>query len=205
VRPRFRPGEAVRVVRQPEGARAPLGEGVVEDVDGPAEGRAGWAVSVRVGTALWVLPEDDLEAVAPSAVTAPERIDTLRLRLVTELTDGVEAARVAEQLETALRSVVGPATLELEAERHWADPYHYEFEVAIVPLGDAVSTLHALVAAGGDGWLSCRDDGWRCHLWWSAEHEDGFLVPEVHGAELVLLPWGSPVRRPDEERPLVSV
>jgi 16S rRNA C967 or C1407 C5-methylase (RsmB/RsmF family) len=26
VRPRFRPGEAVRVVRQPEGARTPLGE-----------------------------------------------------------------------------------------------------------------------------------------------------------------------------------
>ena len=77
----------VRVVRQPEGARSPLREGVVEDVVGPAEGGAGWAVAVRVGDALWVLPEDDLESSGPHAEPPPERIDTLQLRLVTELTE----------------------------------------------------------------------------------------------------------------------
>jgi hypothetical protein len=69
-----------------------------------------------------------------------------------------------------------------------------------------VEALRALVAAGGDRWLSCRDDGWRCELWWHAEeHEPGFLVPEVRGAEVLFLPWSSPALRPEDERPLVTV
>jgi len=174
-------------------------------VVGPNEGGAGWAVAIRVGEALWVVPEDDLEATSPGVDLAPERVDTLQLRLVTELADGVEAARVAERIDAELRAVVGPSVLSIEAERHWAEPYCYELDVTVRPLGDPVDALRALVAAGHDGWLSCRDDGWRCDLWWSAnDDEPGFLVPKVRGAELTFLPWSSPARRPESERPLVT-
>jgi hypothetical protein len=179
---------------------------VVDDVVGPTEDGAGWAVAVRIGAALWVLPEEELVATGPSSAGSRERVDTLQLRLVTDLTDGIEAAQVAERLDAGLRLVVGPAVLSIEAERHWAEPYWYELEVAVRPLGDALTAFRALAAAGGDGWLSCRDDGWRCELWWNAEEDEpGFLVPEVRGAEVTFLPWSSPARRPDTERPLVSV
>jgi hypothetical protein len=197
IRPRFREGEVVR---------SPLGEGVVDDVAGPTEDGAGWAILLRIGDELWVLPEDDLEAVAAQTDPPSERVDSLELRLVTELADGVEAARVADRVDDGVRAVVGPSILTIVAERHWAEPYFYEFDVSVRPLGDAVEALRALVAAGGDRWLSCRDDGWRCELWWHAEeHEPGFLVPEVRGAEVSFLPWSSPALRPEGERPLVSV
>jgi len=184
----------------------PLGEGIVEDVVGPAEGGTGWAVAVQVGEALWVLPEDSLEAKAPGGVGGAERLDTLELRLVTDLTDGVQAARVAEQIESTLRTLIGPSLIEITAERHWAEPFHYELDVNVSPLGDAVEAFRALAGAGRNGWLSCRDDGWRCDLWWSDdEDEAGFLVPEVYGAEVTFLPWSSPLQRPEQERPLVSV
>lgn len=195
----------MRVVRQPDGARAPLDEGTVEDVVGPADGADGWAVTVRVGAELWLLPEGDLEPESPGSVGGTERNDTLLLRLVTDLTDGIHAARVAEQIDGVLRTIVGPSILEIEAERHWAEPFQYELEVNLRPLGDAVEAFRAIAAAGGD-WLSCRDDGWRCSLWWSADEDDaGFLVPEVRGAEVTLFPWSNPARRPEHERPLVSV
>jgi len=196
----------VRVIRQPAGARSPLGEGIVEDVVGPTEDGGGWAVSLRAGDELWVLPEDDLEAKAPHPDPPAERVDSLQLRLVTELADGVETARVADRIEDEIRAVVGPSLLTIVAERHWAEPYFYELDVSVCPLGDAVGALYALVAAGGDGWLSCRDDRWRCDLWWNAEEDEpGFLVREVRGAELAFLPWSSPAFRPEGERPLVSV
>jgi hypothetical protein len=179
---------------------------VVEDVVGPTDSGTGWAVAVRIDEALWVLPEDDLEPTSPRVDPAPERIDTLELHLVTELTDGVEAASVAERIEDEVRAVVGPAILSLEAERHWSKPYRYELEVTVRPLEDAITALRSLVAVGYDCWLSCRDDGWRCDLWWQAEEDEpGFLVPEVRGAHVTFLPWGSPARRPEGERPLVSV
>jgi hypothetical protein len=208
IKPRFREGELVRIVRQPHRARSPLGEGVVEDVVGPTEDGTGWAAAVRVGDALWVLAEDDLESAQPHAASAnEERFDTLQLRLVTELTDGVEAASVAEQIDATLRELIGPAILEIEAERHWAEPYNYELDVSVRPLGDPITALRALVDVGGDGWLSCRDDGWRCDLWWNADDEDepGYLVHEVRGAEITFLPWESPTRRPEEDRPLVKL
>ncbi len=100
IKPRFREGEVVRIVRQPARARSPLGEGVIEDVVGPTEDGTGWAAAIRVDDELWVLAEDDLESAGPPASPAqPERFDTLQLRLVTELTDGVEAARVADLIE----------------------------------------------------------------------------------------------------------
>jgi hypothetical protein len=153
-----------------------------------------------------VLAEDDLEATAQHQDAPAERVDTLELRLVTELADGVEAAYAADRIDDEIRAVVGPSILTIVAERHWAEPYFYELDVSVRPLGDAVAALRALVTAGRDGWLSCRDDGWRCDLWWNAdEDEPGFLVPEVRGAEVAFLPWSSPAFRPEGERPLVSV
>lgn len=197
----------MRLLRQPEDARIPAGEGTVEDVVGPDEDGSGWTVSVRLGDELLVLPEGDLEAVATGAVGGPERSDTIVLRLVTALTDGVEAAQVAEQVDESVRSLAGPAIVELTAERHWADPFYYEFDVIVRPLRVAVDAFRALVTAGASGWISCEDDGWRCDLWWSADDDDapGYLVPEVRGAEVTYFPWSSPARRPEADRPLVTV
>lgn len=198
----------MRILRRPDGARSPLGEGVVEDVVGPTEDGRGWACAVRAADELLVLPEDDLEPIhAQAAPPVDERFDTLQLRLVTELTDGVEAARVAELIEATVREHVGQSIVEIEAERHWAEPYNYELDVSVQPLSNSIDALRVLVDAGGGGWLSCRDDGWRCDLWWNADDEDdpGFLVPEVRGAELTYLPWESPARRPEEDRPLVRL
>jgi hypothetical protein len=136
-----------------------------------------------------------------------ERRDCIELRLFTEITDGIDAARVAETIERELVELLGGAAVTIEAERHWSEPYNYELGVTIHPLDDPVEALRRLIDAGGDGWLSCRDDGWRCDLWWSdaADEDDSLIVPEVHGAELSFLPWRSPRRRPDDERPLVVV
>jgi hypothetical protein len=153
-----------------------------------------------------VLAEGDLEAVVVHADPPPERVDALELHLVTELADGVEAARVADRVDDELRAVVGPSILTIVAERHWAEPYFYELDVSVRPLGDAVEALRALVAAGGPRWIACRDDGWRCDLWWHADDVGpGLLVPEVRGAEVAFLPWSSPTFRPEGERPLVTV
>ena len=163
---------------------------------------------MRIDGALWVLAENDLEATGGrGGAPPPEKLDTLQLRLVTELTDGVYAARVSEHIDETVRELVGPAILAIEAERYWAEPFHYELDVSVRPLGDPVAALRALADAGGDGWISCRDDGWRCDLWWHAEDDDdpGYIVPEVRGAELTFLPWENPARRPEEERPLVRL
>jgi hypothetical protein len=199
IRPRFRHGEVVRLGSPPR-------DGVVEDLVGPAESGDGWAVSVRVGDQLLVVPEDELESTSPVAELQPERHDTIVLRLVTDLTDVTEAARAARDIEEQLRLLLGAADVSVEAERHWAEPFYYELDVTVRPHGDAVTALRLLVVAGKDGWLSCADDGWRCNLWWTADDDDpGFLVAEVRGAEVTLLPWSSPDRRPDGERPLVTV
>ena len=130
----------------------------------------------------------------------------LQLRVVTPLTDSAAAAETAESIEHALRDLIGHCRISVEAERHWADPYHYELDVAVEPYGDPVEALQIVAEAGGDGWLSCIDDGWRCSLWWSRPDEDSlFLVPHISGAEVVFLPWDDPSRRPESERPLVAV
>jgi hypothetical protein len=220
VRPRFRQGE---VVRLPAGAPR-SGEAIVDDVAGPDDDGVGWIVHVWVDEpdgprSLWTFPE---AALTPTGAVedargrrldgrqlppAEERFDTLRLRLVTELTDSVVAARMAERLDAELRGLVGPCVIAVEAERHWAEPYHYELEVVARPLGDAVAALRALADSGGEGWLACTDDGWRCDLWWSADEDDDavLLLSEVRGAEVSFLPWSSPARRPANEQPLISV
>jgi len=216
VKPRFREGE---VVRLPDGA-----EGVVDDVAGPNEAGTAWTVAVWVdddshgGRASRVVEEAELEPtglaegpdgdrLAAAALHDPdERRTRLQLRVVTALTDSAVAAQVAELIEGAIRDLVGPATIAIEAERHWADPFQYELDVYVEPYGNAVAGLQAVADAGGEGWLSCTDDGWRCDLWWSRPDDDAvFLAPEVSGAELTFLPWDSPARRPEAERPLVAV
>jgi hypothetical protein len=216
VKPRFREGEIVFL----EGTDA---EGVVEDVHGPDDEGLGWAVSVWVedpgrGRSMWVVSEADLEptgfAEGPdgrrirvnTVPPAAERRTTLQFRIVTAITESVEAAEVAETIEHVLRDLVGHCRISVEAERHWADPYHYELDVAVEPYGDAVEALQIVAEAGGEGWLSCVDDGWRCTLWWSRPDDDSlFLVPEVAGAEVAFLPWDDPSWRPESERPLVAV
>ena len=113
----------MRVIRQPAGARSPLGEGIVEDVVGPTEDGAGWAVSLHVGDELCVLAEDDLEAVVVHPDPSPERVDTLELRLVTELADGVEAARAADRIDEEIRGVItSKGTLDVLLETGWIRP-----------------------------------------------------------------------------------
>lgn len=213
----------MRLVHPPEGGPY---EVVVEELGGPDEAGSGWMFSVSTddprtgGRSFWLLPEDELEPtgeaetrdgrrVPVESLPAPgERRTSLLVRLATSLTESHEAAQVAEQIEETLRELVGPSRIAVEAERHWADPYNYELQVTIAPLGDPVEALQRLADEGEDGWLTCRDDGWRCDLWWRrpADEDDMlFLAPEVHGAEIAFLPWDSPARRPELERPLVAV
>jgi hypothetical protein len=221
MKPRFREGEIVRLAGDPGPASI---EAVVDDIAGPDDAGAGWAVSVTVerpgrgGRSVWVVREDELESTGfaegpdgervPVAVVPPaaERRTVLELRVVTSLTDSSLAAQVAENIELALRDLVGHCRISIEAERHWADPFHYELDVSVEPLGDPVEALLTIAEAGMDGWLSCIDDGWRCNLWWSQPDDDAvFLVPEIHGAEVSFLPWDDPSLRPESERPLVAV
>jgi len=216
MKPRFREGEIVRLT----GTDA---EAVVDEVAGPDDDGLGWAVSLWVdvpdrGRTVWVLPETDLrstgfaegpdgERIPVNAVPpAAERRTALQLRVVTSVIDSAVAAQVAENIEESLRDLVGHCRIAIEAERHWADPYHYELDVAVEPYGDPVEALQIVAEAGGDGWLSVLDDGWRCNLWWSRPDEDSiFLAPEISGAEVSFLPWDDPSRRPESERPLVAV
>lgn len=219
--PRLRKGEIVRLLAEPGG------EGVVDEIAGPDDEGASWNVTVRFGTgvgargldSLVLLPEAALEPtgfaeddrgqrVILDDVPAEDELRTcLELRFFTEIADGIDAARVAEEIERELVDILDGATVSIEAERHWSEPFNYELGVTIVPRGDPVEALRSIADAGGGGWLACRDDGWRCELWWSSAHDDDsiLIVPEVHGAEVVFLPWSSPARRPVSERPLVAV
>lgn len=194
---------------------------MVEDVAGPNEEGTAWNVMLRIGDdcKLLVRAEAELEpsglaedeqgepVPADDLPLPEERRDRVELRLVTDITNGIDAARVAAAVERELLELVGAATVSIEAERHWSEPFNYELDVTIEPMDDPVTALRELAEAGSDGWLSCADDGWRCDLWWSdTEDEDAiFLVPEIRGAEVVFLPWRSPRRRPEADRPLVEV
>jgi hypothetical protein len=218
--PRFRAGEVVRVVHVSTARE----EAVVEEVAGPNEEGNGWLLTLRLcsegeGDAMIVLGENDLEATGFAEDDGGQRVplsalpepaapaDCLELRLFTEITDSPEAARVAQSIEQEVSALIGGATVTTEAERHWSQPYNYELMVSVVPEGDPVEALQILAEAGGDGWLACRDDGWRCDLWWTSSRDPDamLIVPEVHAAELAFIPWSSPARREEEERPLVNV
>jgi hypothetical protein len=217
MKPRFRSGEIVRLAG-PAGA-----EGVVEEVAGPNDAGTSWLLNVRLrdgedGREPLIVDEDDVEPTGLAENEIGEQVplgadsgdasgDGLELRLFTEIADGIEAARVAERIEEELSDLLGGATVTIEAERHWSEPYNYELAVSVAPHGDPVEALTILAEAGGNGWLACRDDGWRFDLWWSAarDPEAMLVVPEVHAAELAFVPWSDPSRRPDEQRPLVVV
>jgi hypothetical protein len=224
MKPRFRQGEIVRVLRAREEAALPGSEGLVEEIAGPNDDGTGWSVTVRLGDsggadALVLFAEEELETTGMGENERGERTiledlplpgdprNRLELRLFTEITDGIDAARVAEAIERELVELLGGAAVTIEAERHWAEPYNYELGVVVHPLDNPVDALRLLAELGGGGWIACRDDGWRCDLWWSAARDEGavLLAAEVHGAEVAFLPWSSPVRRPVEERPLVAV
>ena len=146
---------------------------------------------------LWTLPVARSEG----------RGTSFELRLFTDIADGIDAARVAEEIQQELFDLLGDAALLIEAERHWSEPFSYELMVTIEPPGDPAAALQRLADAGGGGWLSCIDDGWGCDLWWSAagDEEAVFLASRVRGAELAFQPWRSPARRPIDERPIVEV
>ncbi len=210
--PNFRPGEIVRVAGE---------EAVVVEIEGPNDAGTGWNVAVRLGGAretdsLVLLGEDALEPTGLAENQRGERmpldaepaaLDCVELRLFTEITDGIDAARVAGEIEEELVELLGDAAVSTEAERHWSEPYNYELTVTIVPAGAAVEALRAVARAGEGGWIACTDDGWRCELWWSATRDPDaiLIVPEVHSAEVALTPWSDPSRRADDERPLVTV
>jgi hypothetical protein len=222
MKPRFGPGEVVRIASAPAHAAVVGEEAVVEEVAGPNEEGTGWLLTLRLPgvtgvDSMIVLAEDDVEPTGFAESPTGERvmmdpedpgpIDFLELRLFTEIADGIEAAKVADAIEQEIPALLGDATITTEAERHWSQPYNYELEVSIGNLADPVEALQILAEAGGDGWLACRDDGWRVELFWSATRDPDamLIVPEVHAAEVAFLPWSSPARRPDSERPLVSV
>ena len=224
MRPRFRHGEVVRITGSHRASALLEREGVVEEVVGPNEDGTGWNVSVRVrqpdaGDSLLLLSEADLDSTGFTEDDEGERYslqllpepdelkDRVELRLFTNIADGIDAARVAEDIEQELLDLIGEAAILIEAERHWSEPFNYQLTITIEPSGDPVAALQRLADAGGDGWLSCIDDGWRCDLWWSATADEAaaFIVPHVRGAELAFLPWHSPAKRPIDERPLVAV
>jgi hypothetical protein len=224
MKPRFRQGEIVRVLRVREEVALPGSEGLVEEIAGPNDEGTGWSVTVRLGDpagadALVLFAEDDLEPTGMGENERGERTiledlpppgdprNRLELRLYTEITDGIDAARVAETIEHELVELLGGAAVTIEAERHWSEPYNYELGVIVHPLDNPVEALRLIAEVGGGGWVACRDDGWRCDLWWSAARDEGAVLfaPEVHGAEIAFLPWSSPARRREAERPLVTV
>ena len=222
MKPRFGPGEVVRIVSAPANAAAGGEEAVVEEVAGPNDAGTGWLLTLRLPSeagadSMVVLAEEDVEptgfAESPSGERVlldpedPGPIDFLELRLFTEIADGTEAAKVASTIEHEIPALLGEATVTTEAERHWSQPCNYELAVSVGNLADPVEALQILAEAGGDGWLACRDDGWRVELFWSASRDPDamLIVPEVHAAEIAFLPWSSPARRPEGERPLVSV
>jgi hypothetical protein len=141
-------------------------------------------------------------------LATPEELrDRIELRLFTKITNGITAARVADEIEAELLGLMRGAAIAIVAERHWSEPYNYELAVRIEPLDDPVEVINYLSLMGEGGWISVDDDGWRFELCWSvpADEEAVFLAPEIHGAQVTFLPWRSPRRRPEAERPLMSV
>ena len=131
----------------------------------------------------------------------------LELRLFTEITDGIDAARVAEEIERELVELLGGATVSIEAERHWSEPFNYELGVTIVtarrpgrsaPFGSPTPEGAAGSPAGTTAGAASSGGAPR------ATSDVVLIVPEVHGAEVAFLPWSSP-RGGRVRAPLVAV
>jgi hypothetical protein len=213
----FRPGEIVRLTASGE-------EAVVQASAGPNAEGTGWDLILRLAApgpsdSLVVAAESELETTgfgedesgarvpAGTLPASAEAADRIEIRFFTEITDGIDAARIAAEIEDDLVELVGEADVQTEAERHWSEPYNYELAVTVVPHRSSIEAIRKLAKAGEAGWIACRDDGWRLELWWSASRDPDaiLIVPEIHAAEISFCPWSSPARRPDTERPLVAV
>ncbi len=120
------------MVRAPGAEPPPGSEGIVEDVAGPNEDGTGWAVTLRLadagaGDSLVLLSEADLEPtglaedehgermILEQRPPPEERRDCIELRLFTEITDGIEPARLAERIERELVELLGGAGVSIEA------------------------------------------------------------------------------------------
>ena len=217
MKPRFRTGEIVRIAG-PAGAEA-----VVEEIAGPNEDGTGWLLTVRLegdegGREPVVLDEarrraDGLRRTRWASASRSRRAseepgDRLELRLFTEITDGIEAARVAERIEEEVADLArrrdghdrGRAALvgavQLRARRHGGaarrpgrgarDPRRGRRQrVARVPATTAGA------ATSGGARRATPTPCWSCR--------------RCTAPRLAFLPWSSPARRPDDERPLVVV
>ena len=108
-----------------------------------------------------MLPEDDLEPTGLAEDEVGERVplgavpaseearDCLELRLFTEITDGIDAARVAAAIEQRARRAPrrgGPSRPRPSATGR--SPYNYELAVTVVPAADPVEALRAIAEAG---------------------------------------------------------
>jgi hypothetical protein len=216
--PRFRSGEVVRVAQMPEAVGDEPDvrgmEGTVSSFS-PCEDGQAWSIGVWLDELeeVWSFDERQLESAGMVEVQLDERktrvpIDPasheesfggeLTVKLLTEI-DEREAARLVNEAEAALRSLVPLERLTWKGEVHWHGPYRYDVELELWTSGDARDAFEAIVASRRSGWVSQVDDGWGCSFWWSADDDEAgeaFLVPEAHDVAVYLTPWSDPSSRP---------
>jgi hypothetical protein len=182
----------------------------------PARQGTAWSVSVWLPPVegVWSFDEDDLEslglvelegdedppirvALDPTTHVASFGGD-LGIRLVTEIKE-VEAALVAAEAESSVRSIIDVKEVTWKGEVHWHPPYRFDLDLDIRTAGDSRAAFETLVASRESGWTSRVDDGWSAMFWWSLEADESgtpFLVPEASQVSVTLTPWSSPAMRP---------
>ena len=217
--PRFRFGEVVRVVVDTtdwaEGTPDVRGsEGVVSSFS-PTESGLAWSIGVWLPDLkrVWAFDEDALESTGAVEVTSEGETDRVPLdpatheesfggeivvRLFTVI-EGADAARVAREAESALRSLIAVERITWKGEVHWDEPYRYDLDLEVHTASDSREAFEKLVASQPSGWTAKVDDGWSCHFSWSREADEtdtAFLVPEAGDVMVDLLPWSDPSYRP---------
>jgi hypothetical protein len=224
--PRFREGEVVRVERLGEGWKSEdawvIGqEAVIHSISNPNERGTSWLYLVWIdepeptGRVLWVVDQSDLTSLGllehddgrrdplPASPSPDEMHDEIYLRLVTDIRDETAARHVADAAAAALRRLVRVQTLDVEAERHWHEPFYYEVRLRLEVEGDVLAAFDRIIAEADSGWTRVDDDGWRCDGTWSqrdAESGSVLLDPQVEYAEIVASPWETVERRPAAQR-----
>jgi hypothetical protein len=215
--PRFRFGEVVRVrrvSRSPADAPALTGQEATVSAFAPTRGGTTWSVGVRLPSVeeVWMFDEDDLESLGvveleegEAATRVPLDPEThvasfgadLSVRLLTEIPEG-EAARVAAEAESAIRSIVAVECAGWRGEVHWNPPHRYDLTLDIWSEVDSREAFETVVASRGSGWTDRFDDGWSASFWWSSEADGSgvpFLVAEAGHVCVNLTPWSSPALR----------
>ena len=205
----------VRMVGWPDDTLDVRGmEGTVSGLSPTDDGKA-WSIGVWLDDLdeVWCFDESELETAGMLEVEHDgERTRVpldpatheqsfggeLTVRLLTEI-DETDAAHVAMEAETALRSLLSLGRLAWTGDVHWHPPYRYDLELEVWTSGDSRDAFETLVASRPSGWVSQVDDGWGCHFWWSRESDETgapFLVPEAHDVAVDLTPWSDPSLRP---------